>query len=176
MTAFKNTNTTTILAAALACAAGAAWMLTDYVNGNLVNLTVERVPTKTVAAVPFDVKGWLKTIAPVWVPGARQSGQAEETASVDGLFKAEREVEIVAASLPIVPQEPDYASLLPSRMQLDGLSAGGAFINGKFYRVGEPITDFEYPSAGRQVIPVIVEVKTQSVVVKHGSRLTELKA
>lgn len=173
----NTTSTATIVAVAFAGLAGAAWLLTDYVNANLANLPVERVQSATAAAEVFDVKGWLKTMSPVWVESAEKSHLSNDADSVEGMFMQVRQV--AAADSPAaapMPSEPDYAAMLPSRMQLDGLGEGGAFINGKFYRVGEEIPDFEYPSKGRQIVPVLEKIGERSATVKHGSRLTELRA
>jgi hypothetical protein len=176
MMAKNSVSTATIVAVAFAGLAGAAWLLTDYVNANLVNLPVERVPSKLSGGQAFDVKGWLKTIAPVWVESTEKSHLVNEAESVDDLFNQSNQAVSAEEALPApAPVEPDYASFLASRMQLDSLGEGGAFINGKFYSVGEAIYDFEYPSNGRQIVPVLLRVDKSSVTVKHGVRLTVLK-
>jgi len=173
----KKTNTNTILAGGLALAVFGAWSLGDYINGNLELLPVDRVPTNQTAVIaqPFDVKN----LFPVWVASSTKTqDQSGESGSVDDLFASTKPVappmEAVVADMAPPVQKTDYAAVLASHMRLESLAVNGGFINGKFYRVGEDIADFEYPSGNRQVIPRLVEVRARSVIVAHGGKRTEI--
>lgn len=170
MVTAKKTNFSTILSAGLALAAFSVWSLGEYVNENLALLSVKALPTAPGAkedAKPFDVK----TLFPVWVASASKAHHSDDSGSVNDLFKDQPP----PSAAPAAPVEPNYAALLGSKMRLDGIGEGGAFINGKFYHVGEGITDFEYPEKARQVVPRLAEVRAKSVVVIHGKNKTEIK-
>lgn len=168
------TMSTTIVAALLAAAVGGTYLATDYVNENLSYLTIQKLPHATVTGASFDTKTWLQTLAPVLVESRKGAAMAQGSDSIDALFKTAPEP--APALVAPAPPAPDYASLLGTAMHVDSVAANGAFINGKFYSIGEPIKDFEYPANGRQIVPVIVHVTADSVVVKHGARVSELKA
>lgn len=168
-----STSTSTILAALLAAAAFGVWTFTGFVNRNLANLPIETIPNAPGQAKPFDTKGWLKTLAPVWVQSGQSLPVQAISEPVEEVFAAAPEVTVQPAP-PSPPPAPNYAALLSTVMRIDGIASEGAFVNGKFYRIGEPISDFEYPEAGRQVVPVIVSVTATTVVVRHGRHLTEL--
>jgi len=169
----KNKTSATIVVALLAAAVGAVHMLTGHVNESLATLTIEKIPSTTAPATPFDTKSWLQTLAPVVVERGAKVANVNGIDSVDALFKAEPAPVVPP---PPAPAPPDFPSLLAGVMRVESIAGNGAFINGKFYSVGEAIKDFEYPLRGRPVVPVIVEVGRDFVIVKHGSRLTELKA
>lgn len=176
MSMTKKANAANIAAAVLASATIGTWSLSGYVNENLAELPVKRVPGKPLSdagkpAQAFDVK----SLFPVWVASGTKVRQVEGDDSVETLFKNPAEKLEVQAPAPAAPVEPDYASLLGSRMRVDGIGEGGAFINGKFYHVGEAITDYEYPAGNRQIIPRLAEVKERSVIIIHGVHKTEIK-
>lgn len=167
----KNTSST-IVVVLLAGAIGGTHLLTDYINESLNSLTIAALPNTDTAKSNFDTNAWLRSLAPVLVEGHSKGDLAAEPGSVDALFKAPP---APVAQTPAAPPEPDYAELLGSVMRVDGIARNGAFINGKFYNVGEPITDYEYPAKGRQITPFIAQIGAESIFVKHGSRITELR-
>lgn len=173
----KKANSSTVLAGALALATLCAWSLSDYVNANLEALPVKRVPSLQASGVDqFDVKN----LFPVWVANsARNRAEENGERSVDDLFKENaKDLPPTAAQLEAAPAPapalPDFAALLATHMHLEGISGNGGFVNGKFYKVGEEITDFAYPNGNQQVIPKVVEVRARSIVVAHGKKRTEI--
>lgn len=176
MSMAKKATSANIAAAVLALATMGAWSLGGYVNENLAELPVKRVPGKPAADVGkqgklFDVK----SLFPVWVASNAKARPAEGDDSIETLFKNQPQQAEVQAAPPAAPAVPDYASLLGSHMRIDGIGEDGAFINGKFYHVGEAIPDFEYPVGNRQIVPRLAEVKARSVIVVHGAHRTEIK-
>ncbi|MQA40761.1 hypothetical protein [Rugamonas aquatica] len=159
-------NWSAVLVALYALTIFGIWSLAEYVNVNLAGLPIKRMASKQDVQTALDVK----KLFPVWVASSERGGEVTAEGSVEQLFKAAPAV----AESPAPTAQPDYAALLASRLVLDSITASGAFINGKFYRVGEGVTDFEYPLHGKQIIPVLERLGPKSVFIVHGARRIEL--
>lgn len=159
----KINNWTAVFAAAFALAIAGTSSLADYVNAHLAQLPVKRMASRQDAQAELDVQ----KLFPVWVASSAHAKVAGAAGSVERLFQSPAANTGAAQDASV---EPDYASLLGSRMVLESIAATGAFINGKFYRVGEAVPDFEYPLHGKQVVPVLAKIEERSVLITHGAR------
>lgn len=154
----------------LAAATLAVWLAGDALTLRLAGLPVHSVAGQHRTAAPAD----LRTLFPVWVRGsAAPAARADD--GIDAVLRPAAPAIPAPGPADGASVAPDYPALLASRLVLDGVSADGAFLNGKFYRVGAPIADFEYPLGGRQIVPVLSRVGPRSVLVLHGPHRLELR-
>lgn len=149
-----------------------AYQITTIVDGEINGIRVKVAPNAPESTASFDVKDWLKNLAPVLVENRNEKKEGTAANSLDSIFasteKPQKNTETYVAP------RPNYAKLLKTAMQVDSIGKDGAFINGKFYSINEPIYDFEYPEEGRSIIPTITKVNSNSVLVTHGGTITEL--
>lgn len=77
----------------------------------------------------------------------------------------------VSIPLPKPVALPDYFTLLPQAVHLDGITGNGAVLSGHFYAVGEPVAAFAYPSKKNQqlIVPVLVRVTDNSAVIQEAA-------
>lgn len=145
------------------------WRAGDAINLRLFELTVKEAPRVDRNSVPINAKSFY----PVWVkqaaaiPPVRSEGESD---SVDALFMAKQEPKIEPPK-PMAPVEPDYVQMFQQRARVDGVSDDGAFVNGRFYKVGQKMEEFHFSALnGQPVVPVIESIKTGKITFTIGKQ------
>lgn len=143
------------------------WSLSIYFNDHLSQAEVKRVRTVQEVSTPFDIQA----LYPVWVANTKKAVAEGGAQGIDDLFKKD-EPKVAAV---VAPPEPDYSVLLGQFMKVESAANNGAFINGKFYKVGELVPEYSYPSHGKQIVPVVSAVRGNVVTIAHGKKKTDFK-
>lgn len=147
------------------------WRAGEAINLRLVSLPVKEAPRVDKNSVPIDAKSFY----PVWVkqaaanPPIQKEGESE---SVEALFMEKKEPTIEQSTgVPVAPDEPDYVQMFQQAARVDGVSDDGAFINGRFYKVGQKMVEFQiYGAGGQSVIPVIQSVQNGKITFRIGNK------
>lgn len=133
------------------------WNGLGQVNALLREIPVEQareVEDVFVATAPPE-------IFPVWVAPRTASGSVPASGLVDGAFgqrAAEEEGQVEE-------QAPSYTEALAGAVKVQGTSDSGAFINGRFYRVGASITQLALAGPdGSSLLPKLVSVRSDRIV------------
>lgn len=162
---FKATNSMIYVYAGFGLLMLLAYSLTTYINSNLENVSIHMMPRTQSTQKTIDVK----KLYPVWIAATKKTAESTDATSADALFR-EKKVEEAPK-----PTGPDYPNLLASRLRADAAGTNGAFINGKYYHIGEQIKEFEYDWQGKHIIPLLSEVTPKHAVIKHGVKTDIIK-
>lgn len=139
------------------------WAGSNQVNRNLAELPVHQVQQVT---DPTAV-GEAKALYPVWVGKAVQPRPAiEGDPNVEAAFQQGAAVQQAVAA----PVEPEYADQLRTKLRVDGVTSGGAFINGRFYAIGAGLADLQVQRVtGEAMIPRLTAATTARIVIAVGN-------
>lgn len=148
----------------------AVWAVGTKVNSNLTALPVKQVP---------EVQAVIKTAAlpgifPVWA-GRKAEPLAPIDTDVEGAFNAPEPVATgegedgQAAGEEVEVVVPNYAEQLRPNVKVEGVAEGGAFINGKYYRIGRSLDALAVQDiAGGTLLPRLRAASTREVVIAVG--------
>lgn len=133
---------------------------TEAINLRLARLPVVAVPQKKVVIAELNSKG----LYPVVVRQSRAplEGGAE---TVDQVFR--EKVEEVEPPPP--PPPPDFSAIFRSMITLDGTTPTGAFLNGRYYAIGEQLTSLAITNGGMSMTPRLVRVREGAVDLAYGT-------
>lgn len=157
-----------VLVGAMAVVAG-AWHTGEAIKKRLASLPIQEVPRVDRSSKAINARSFY----PVWV---KQTVAVANTASPQGpgqggefenLFTDKEDPKLK----PAAPTEPDHATLFKQQARVDGVAKDGAFINGRFYKVGQPMA--ELGVAG--VVPVIESVTPGAVNFRVGTAKISFK-
>lgn len=161
----KNSRLYGLLIAVLAVAV--VFKLTQTVNERLRAMPVHAVSKKEVKIAELDTKN----LYPVVVRQQRApSAESQESALVDDVFREK----VVVQEAPAAPPPPDFTAIFAQNLRLDATTPTGAFVNGRYYQVGQPMEDLALVNGAESIVPRLVSVRGGSAVVGYGSsgRLT----
>lgn len=147
---------------AMAAAAGLLWQGLDYVGANLRQVPVKAVPPPAATATMLNAQ----SLYPVLVRHEGAATPDKSMPSIDSLFVAK------PANRSAVPQLPalDIGAIVMAQARVDGLTAQGAFINGRFYRIGEPIEALAVHDGKAIMVPVLQALGQDTVELAGGGR------
>ena len=143
---------------ALAC----GWVLLAKVNANFSGLPVHQVQQVSAEAAAAN----MPQIFPVWVEPKAPKVAPETQATVEDAFKQPEQVaKEEAEDLP----PPSYADTLRGSAKVQGVTDSGAFINGRFYRVGDDVAALAFQGMeALQVTPKLASVAPHAVAFRVG--------
>jgi len=146
-----------------------AWRVGDAINLRLFDLPVIEAPRVDSNSAPITVKSFY----PVWVKQAAAippGHQESDVDSVDALFGQKLGPKIEPPK-PLPQIEPDYMQMFQQAARVDGVSDDGAFVNGRFYKVGQKMEDFRVSGlTGQPVVPVIESIKAGKITFTIGKQ------
>lgn len=144
----------------LACAVFGAWRVTEAANQRLAAIPVKQPPL----AVPAVHDADAKRIFPAAALHETQVAGAT-TSDLDAVFRPALP-QMPPMTLPsAAPPPPDYAGMLVGALRLNGIAHNGAYISGRFYRVGQQMTQLAMPRAdGSTLVPTLRAIGTDHVV------------
>lgn len=143
-----------------------AWRVGALINTTRLNsLPVIEAPKVDIGASAIDAKSFY----PAWIKQpAAQVPAVEVDSSVDDLFqRKDKEVG---------PAAPNYLEVFQQTARIDGVSDGGVFVNGRFYRAGEKMAALAIQGAGGgTIIPVVKFVTVQKIVFGVGEETVTVR-
>jgi len=121
------------------------WRITGLANTKLAEIPV-KAPPATAAPVPStDTRRIYPATA--MKPVARVKSA---DADVDAVFRGR----VAEAEADLDPPPPDYSGMFQAQIQLQGIASNGAFLNGRFYVVGQAMSRLAIARAdGSQLVP-----------------------
>ena len=153
---FKKMNQSSMLTLILLGCIVIAWFGCNHLAKRFSMLPVMELPKAVAMKKVIDIR----TLYPVLVEITRK---AESTVSADAPLDAAF-VEPEPVVLKVAPLPVDYVSEVRKHIELEGLSAEGAFINGHYYLVGEVISSVVSDGVVR-VNPILTSVDRTSITV-----------
>ena len=140
----------------LAC----GWAVLAKVNANFASLPVHQVQQVSAEAAAAN----MPQIFPVWVEPKAPKVAPEPAATVEDAFK---QAEAAPEEEELPP--PSYADTLRGAVKVQGVTDGGAFLNGRFYRVGSDVSALAFLGMEEaQVVPRLVSVAAHAVTFRVG--------
>lgn len=139
--------------------------VTAYINGLPVEGSLRKGAELVPAHAPEPLVA-LKAAAPATAPAAAD-GDLEKGFVRDGLGAARPVKAPVAEAEPTVPKPPAVDALVIGRMRLSGVTPEGAFINGAFVAVGQPINMVLWEGADGRTphIPMLKSTEDSTAVI-----------
>lgn len=121
------------------------WRVTGLANDKLAQIPV-KAPPATAAPVPStDTRRIYPATA--MKPGAQVKAA---DADADAVFRGRQ----AAAEADLEPPPPDYSAMFTAQIQLQGVASNGAFLNGRFYVIGQAMPRLAIARAdGSQLVP-----------------------
>lgn len=159
-------DSTVLFYGAVLGALAAIWASGNWVNQKFDALEVMKLKRVQSQPVSTDTKAFY----PVWVKQkAAILAERQADSSLDSLFKRPEETKPAELAAPSAPPEPNYAELVQQSAFVDAIADNGAVINGRFYSIGEKVTDLTFYPAGKGAqSPALVSVRADGVTVSVG--------
>jgi hypothetical protein len=94
----------------------------------------------------------------------------------ESIFKKQVQIMAVNNDIPVVVAPViDYDQILKDKIELNGLSDNGAFVNGIFYCIGDKLEKLAYlKGSGEQVVPILKSVHANSVSFLNGQSVIKI--
>ena len=148
----------------MALAAGAAtcvWAVAAGVNRNLGQLPIQQIQQVNESAPTATPPA----LYPVWAGRKVAQVAVIDPADVEGAFNEPAPVVDEAEAPPL----PNYAELLRPSVKIDGTTDTGAFINGRYFRVGRAMDGLSIQdAAGVALVPRLTQATASRVVIAIG--------
>lgn len=151
--------------------AGAAlfvlWHATSAVNQKFSQLPVLQPPSSSAAVPAVDAKEIYPATALRPRPISASSNADVESVFGESPAVAEKEIEV---------PPPDYSAMFAQSAVLQGVSRDGAYLNGRFYHVGQPMPRLAIARAdGSQLVPELVAVRNDSADIKADGAIVTIR-
>lgn len=132
------------------------WHITGLANNRLAQIPV-KAPPATAAPIPStDVRRIYPATAMKPVAQVKAAN-----ADVDAVFRSKP-----APEEDIAPPPPDYSAMFEAQIKLQGVATNGAFLNGRFYVIGQDMPRLAIARAdGTQLVPKLAGVGVDRVTV-----------
>lgn len=157
----KSSNHKMIMNVLLLALIVAAWLVSDFAAEKFNELQVRQVPKPPIVSKPVDVKN----LYPVLVEFKKKLDEKAITddAGIESIFHNPIVVVKEVVAPPI-----DYAAIIRSNIYLNGTSAGGAFINNIYYKLGDIIWPAVIVDGIVKIHPKLSKVSSKEIVVSYG--------
>lgn len=133
--------------------------------GNKVNLNLAQLPVEQAAEVSTPPGGAaVKPLFPVAVqasPKEARSLEGMDPSMVEAAFGSR------ASEIPVEPP-PNFAEMARGTIRIDGVSTGGVFVGGRFYKVGSMVSAGPTDVEGQGPTPRLVAARSDRVVFDVG--------
>lgn len=133
------------------------WRLTGMVNDKLAQIPVKAPPANAAPTPSTDIRRIYPATA------VRPSVQVQSGgADVDAVFRGR----LAEAEEDQAEPAPDYSAMFQQQIQLQGVASNGAFINDRFYVVGQAMPRLAVARAdGSQMIPKLAALGSGQVTI-----------
>lgn len=140
---------------------GGAFKVTENVNDRLKAMPVFSVEKKEIKIAELDTKNLYPVVVRQKKAALARDGQQVE---IDSVFREK----VVVVEPPPPPPPPDFGAMFRQNLALDATTPTGAFINGRYFQVGQTMDQYALTNGSESIVPRLVGVRGGSVVIGFG--------